>query len=90
MERAFKIFVQHGSPCAERAQRRLAQMEVKMMPLVRPSVRPSVLRGFVEAVRRSLQEPQPGKLKLGRIFKAGEISNRSTQAALKCEQPETV
>jgi len=61
-------------------------MEVKMMP----SVRPSVLRGFVEAVRRSLQEPQPGKLKLGRIFKAGEISNRSTQAALKCEQPETV
>ena len=46
VERGVKIFVQHGSPYAEQAQRCLAQMEVKMMP----------------SVRRSVQEPQPGKL----------------------------
>ena len=62
MERAVKIFVQDGSPYAEQAQRHLAEMEAKMMLSVMPSVRPSVLRGSVEAVRRSLQEPQPGKL----------------------------
>jgi tetratricopeptide (TPR) repeat protein len=47
VERAFKIFVQHGHPYAEQAQRRLAEMEVKMMQISRAAtVRPSVLRGF--------------------------------------------
>ena len=46
VERAFKIFVRHGSPYADTAQRCLAQMEVEMMP----------------SVRRSLQEPQPGNV----------------------------
>jgi len=81
VERAFKIFVHHGSPYAERAQRRLAQMEVKMMP----SVRPSVPRGFVEAVRRSTQEPQPGK----RAESLRQGRSQTGQATLKCEQPET-
>jgi RNA-binding protein YlmH len=47
VERAFKIFVQHGHPYAERAQHLLAEMEVKMMPIsCAATVRPSVLRGF--------------------------------------------
>ena len=69
VKRAVKIFVQHGHPYAEQAQRRLAEMEMKMMP----SVRPSVPRGFVEAVRRSLQEPQRGNWNWAESLRQGRF-----------------
>ncbi|CAL1158634.1 unnamed protein product [Cladocopium goreaui] len=50
VERAFKIWVEHGHPYADTAQRRLAEMEVKMMQISSAAVRPSVLASDGHAV----------------------------------------